>query len=142
MYKNSEYKLRNELGSFIKNYSNLNYGKDWSYCIGLSNKYNVTNNRWRKNVGFLIKNIIKKDNKIDGFVFNEYDINYSNIHHHIILKSDMEEEELKNVIIKNWKNKGLSEIVKYDNNKDYCYYITKHYNKLRENEFDLLLSLI
>ncbi len=142
MYKSSDYKLRNELGSYVKNYSNINYGKDWNYCIGLSNKYNVTNNRWRKNVSYLFKNILKLDNKIDGFIFNEYDVNYYNIHHHIILKSDLKEEELIKIINKNWKNKGLSEIVKYDGEKDYCYYITKHYNKFKENDFELIINLI
>ena len=142
MYRSSDYKLRNDLGSYIKNYSNIKYDKDWSYCIGLSNKYNVTNYRWRKNVSYLFKNIMKKDNKIDGFIFNEYDINYSNIHHHIILQSELKEDELKKLININWKNKGLNEVVKYDGKKDYCYYISKHYNKMKENEFELVLNII
>lgn len=142
MYKSSNYNLRNELGSFIKNYSINNYGEDWNYCINLSNKYNVRNNRWRKNVSCLFKNISKLDNKIDGFVLNEYDINYYNIHHHIILKSDLDEEEINKIIKINWKSKGLSEISKYNNEKDYCYYITKHYNKFKENEFEMVKNLI
>jgi hypothetical protein len=142
MYKSSDYKLRNEIGNFVKDYSINNYGKDWSYCIGLSNKYNVKNNRWRKNISCLFKNILKLDNSIDGLIFNEYDINYYNIHHHIILKSDLEEEEINKIIKNNWKNKGLSDIKIYDNNKNYCYYITKHYNKFKENEFELLKNLI
>jgi hypothetical protein len=142
MYNNDNYQLRNELGNYVKNYSINNYGKDWSYCIGLSNKYDVRNNKWRNNISYLFKNIKKIDENIDGFIFNEYDVNYSNIHHHIILKSDLKEEDINKVIKKNWKNRGLSEIEKYDEKKDYCYYISKHYNKMKENEFELILNLI
>ncbi len=71
-----------------------------------------------------------------------YDVNYYNINHHILLKSDLKEEDINKVIKKIWKNSGLSEIEKYDEKKDYCYYISKHYNKMKENEFELILDLI
>lgn len=142
IYNNCNRNYRNSLGDFIKNYSINNYGREWNYCVNLSNKYNVKNNKWRNNIKGLLKYISNYDKNLDGFIFNEYDINYTNIHHHIILKSDIKNLDINKYITNYWKKYGMSEIKKYDKNLNYCHYITKHTNKLDENEFEMIKTFI
>jgi hypothetical protein len=133
---------RKVLGDWIKNYSINNYGSEWNYCLGLSYRYNVKNLKWRNNVKGLIKNLYIKDNNLNGFIFNEYDLNFQNIHHHLIIKSDLIKDEITKIVNKNWNKKGLFDLMIYDKDLFYCNYITKHYNKYEENEFNLILDLI
>jgi len=134
--------MRSSLGSFISDYSKNKYNKDWDYCLGLSYRYNVKNLKWRNNIKGLFKNLYNEDNKIDGFIINEYDSNFSNIHHHLIIKSDLKERDFSKIISKSWDKIGLSDLKVYDGKLDYCNYIVKHYGKGEENEIDMLVSLI
>jgi hypothetical protein len=134
--------MRSSLGSFISDYSKNKYNKDWDYCLGLSYRYNVKNLKWRNNIKGLFKNLYNEDNKIDGFIINEYDSNFSNIHHHLIIKSDLKERDFSKIISKSWDKIGLSDLKVYDSKLDYCNYIVKHYGKGEENEIDMLVSLI
>lgn len=135
-------KMRCSLGNWIRDYSNNNYGKDWNYCLTLSYRYNVKNMKWRNNVKGLFRNLQIKDNNIDGFISNEYDSNFRNIHHHLIIKSDLIEKDFSKIIRKNWDKNGLSDLKVYYRELDYCNYIVKHYNKLDENEFDFIKDLL
>ena len=134
--------MRSSLGSFIRDYSKNRYNKDWDYCLGLSYRYNVKNLKWRNNVKGLFKNLYSKDNKIDGFIINEYDSNFSNIHHHLIIKSDLIEKDFSKIISKSWDKIGLSDLKLYNSELDYCHYIVKHYSKGEENEFNMIVNLM
>ena len=102
----------------------------------------MKNLKWRNNIKRLFKNLYNEDNKIDGFIINEYDSNFSNIHHHLIIKSDLKERDFSKIISKSWDKIGLSDLKVYDSKLDYCNYIVKHYGKGEENEIDMLVSLI
>ena len=134
--------MRSSLGSFISDYSKNKYNKDWDYCLGLSYRYNVKNLKWRNNIKGLFKNLYNEDNKIDGFIINEYDSNFSNIHHHLIIKSDLIEKDFSKIISKSWDKIGLSDLKLYNSELDYCNYIVKHYNKGEENEFNMIVNLM
>lgn len=142
LYNNSDNsrRLRDDLGNWVKNYSLDKYGKDWNYCLGLSYRYDMKNKNWRNNVKGLFNNLYDNDKNIDGFIINEFDNNFSNIHHHLIIKSDLVEKDFIKIIKRNWDKKGLSDLKIYNKNLDYCNYIFKHYNKLDENEFDMILD--
>ena len=134
--------MRSSLGSFISDYSKNKYNKDWDYCLGLSYRYNVKNLKWRNNIKGLFKNLYNEDNKIDGFIINEYDSNFSNIHHHLIIKSDLIDKDFSKIISKSWDKIGLSDLKLYNSELDYCNYIVKHYNKGEENEFNMIVNLM
>jgi len=143
-YNNYENKKleRKVLGNWIRDYSKNNYGKEWDYCLGLSYRFNAKNMRWRNSIKGLIRNLYLEDNNLNGFIVNEYDSNFQNIHHHLIIKSDLLESKMQVIVNKNWNNKGLSDLKIYNKEMFYCNYISKHYNKNEENEFDLILNLI
>jgi hypothetical protein len=136
------YKMRSKLGEWIKDYSLKKYNKDWDYCLGLSYKFDVSNNKWRNSVKKLINKIHIKDKGLDGFVFNEYGLCLTKIHHHLIIKSDIKLSDFSRIINKEWGKLGIIDIVEYDRGLDYCNYITKHYNKLEGNEFDVISNFI
>ena len=135
-------KLRSDLGSWIREYSLNKNGKDWDYCLGLSYRYNVKNMKWRYKIKGLFKDLYQKDKNIDGFIFNEYDSNFYNIHHHLIIKSDLKENEFSKILKRKWDDVGLSDFKKYNNKLDYCNYIVKHYTKSEENEFDMIINFL
>ncbi len=83
-------------------------------------------------------NLKKKDKDIKGFVFNELDISLSKLHHHLIIKSNLEINNFKRIVLNNWSKRGLVDVMEYDGKRDYCYYISKHYNKTNKNVFDVL----
>jgi hypothetical protein len=130
--------VRSELGDWVKGYSLENYKEDWSYCLGLSYKYYVNDKSWRKNIKSVYIDLKKKDKDIKGFIFNELDISLSKLHHHLIIKSNLEINNFKRIVLNNWSKRGLVDVMEYDGKRDYCYYISKHYNKTNKNVFDML----
>nr|WP_314865663.1 hypothetical protein [uncultured Flavobacterium sp.] len=134
--------MRSELGEWVKDYSLKKYNSDWSYCVGLSYKFSVSSNIWRKNIKRLVNKIHQKDLGIDGFIFNEYGVCLSKIHHHLIIKSEIKLKDFSKMINKEWGKFGIVDIMEYDRSLNYCNYITKHYNKLEGNEFDFVSNFI
>ena len=128
---------REYLGRWIKNYSMDNYGKDWNYCLGLSyRKYVVSDRMCNKNINELYLKLSNIDIDIDGFCVNEFEKNGIGIHHHLIIKSDLELKDFKNSIEKLWNNKGISHIMEYDGSKDYVFYMVKHVGKTNRNTWN------
>jgi hypothetical protein len=127
------------VGKWIKNYSIENYGKDWNYCLGLSYKNYVVSERIcdmnMKELYFKLQGI---DTSIDGFYVNEFEKNGIGVHHHLIIKSDMDLNGIKKNIEKIWGGKGISHIMEYDGSKNYILYMVKHLGKTNRNKWNNL----
>lgn len=133
-------RVREGLGKWFKDYSKENFNEDWKYCLGLSYKYYMKNTGWRKNLKSLYKDLSMKDSNINGFVVNELDTSMTKLHHHLIIKSDLGIIDFKKIVETNWSKRGLIDLMEYDSSKDYCFYISKHYNKTDSNIFEMLDS--
>lgn len=140
-YNNTERERieREYVGKWIKNYSIENYGKDWDYCLGLSYKnYVVSERMCEKNMNDLYFKLKGIDKNIDGFYVNEFEKNGIGVHHHLIIKCDMDLNGLKKNIEKIWGGKGISHIMEYDGLNNYVFYMVKHLGKTKRNTWNNL----
>ena len=140
-YNNTEREVihREYIGKWIKNYSLENYSKDWNYCLGLSYKnYVISERTCDKNMNELYLKLSDIDINIDGFYVNEFEKNGIGVHHHLIIKSDLDFNGFKRSIERVWNNKGICHIMEYKGSKDYIFYMVKHIGKTSRNTWNNL----
>ena len=142
MYTNSDkdIKRRNGMGKWMKDYSLNEKGRDWDYCVGLSYRRRVTKTyNARKYWIKLIKELLKLDNSIYGFIVDETDEMGIGIHHHLILGSELDTYTFSKTISKNWDRIGINWVKRYerDYNWDYIDYMCKHIGKSSKNVLDI-----
>ena len=131
-----------DIGKFIDDYSINNNGKDYSMIIDLSYKYKVKyDSVCRKWIGRLKKFLNKKDVFVSGIFVNEYDVNFSSLHNHILMYSDKDYYLVEGYVFNFWKNIGSCNIEKYNSNENYSYYISKHLNKNVNNSWDFIENI-
>lgn len=141
---NNEIENRNRLmGVWMRDWCKEMYNRDWDFCISLTYKFPIIKSSLgRRNITEYVNQLNKIDNQIDGFVVDELDKNLISIHHHLVLKSDINERELQKITNKVWKNRGINEVKRYDINSEvsYCEYITKHIGKTKRNVWDIITN--
>ena len=131
---------REKTGEWVRDYSKNNLGGDWDYCVGLSYRFPLQ----RSEVGFanlrkLYKTLKKHDENIEGFVATEMENGLKSLHHHLIVKSKMNDEIFKRSISSIWDRKGISWVDRYDRKKGkYTEYMCKHLGKTEHNTLDIL----
>ena len=131
-----------DIGKFINDYSINNNGKDYSMIIDLSYKYKVKyDSVCRKWIGRLKKFLNKKDVFVSEIFVNEYDVNFSSLHNHLLLYCDTEYYVCESLIFNFWKNIGSMKIEKYNSGLGYSSYISKHLNKTDNNNWEMLSLL-
>ena len=131
-----------DIGKFIKNYSINNNGSDYNLIVDLSYKYKVKyDNVCRKWIGRLKRFLNKKDVFVSGIFVNEYDVNFSSLHNHILMYSDKDYYLVEGYVFNFWKNIGSCNIEKYNSNENYSYYISKHLNKNVNNSWDFIENI-
>ena len=132
------YRLKNEYGDFIKNYSILNNNEDYKLKITLTYKYKVNEMNVRKWMNLLSRYLIKNNIKINGFYVNEYDNSFYNLHNHLLIWCDVGWSECKSKIFNYWKKLGSVEIEKYNNKEHYGNYIMKYVDNSNNNVWDFI----
>jgi len=140
IYTNTEkdIKRRNGMGSWMKNYSLTENGKDWDYCVGLSyRRREMKTSNGRKNIGRLFNNLYELDDSVNGFVVDELDDIGIGIHHHLIVSSSLSEDIFKKTVQNSWDRKGMNWVDNYDSSRDYVGYMCKHIGKTNRNVFDV-----
>ena len=141
MYKRTEQSdnRREETGKWVKEYAKENLGGDWDYCVSLSYRYPTLNPvASERNMRDLYKKMKKVDDDFEGFVSNEFGNKLNSLHHHLIVKSKLNEDMFKRNISNMWK-RGESWTDKYDRNKgDYPSYMCKHLGKTESNTLTIL----
>ena len=135
-------RYRKELGKWFNKYSIENFGCDWDYIVGLGYKLNIKSasyyRRKLKNLYEVLKNL---DSTIEGIFVNEWDSSFDRLHHHLLIKSNLKEYDFKYMLMKYWKNLGMTDVKKYNPNMKFSSYMTKHINKTSNNSWDFLSNL-
>ena len=142
IYTNTDKEInhRNGMGEWMKNYSLVEKGKDWDFCVGLSYRSKMLKTQNGKKCWMdLYKQLYKLDNSVYGFVVDETDEMGIGIHHHLIIGSKLDDELFSNTVKSNWNKRGLSDVRRYvRNNKwDMVNYMCKHIGKTDKNVFDV-----
>ena len=135
-------KYRWDLGDWFRDYSVNNHNRDWDYMVGLS--YNLpmkSDSVSRRKLKLLYNNLRHYDNTVDGIFVNEFDRSFNKIHHHLIVSSSLSEKDFRYRVMKYWKNIGIVEVQSYNKELEYIYYMTKHINKTKFNNWDILSNL-
>ena len=76
IYTNTDKEInhRNGMGEWMKNYSLVEKGKDWDFCVGLSYRSKMLKTQNAKKCWMdLYKQLYKLDNSVYGFVVDETD---------------------------------------------------------------------
>jgi hypothetical protein len=131
-------KLKNEYGEFIKKYSIINNNEDYKLKITLTYKYKTNEKNIRKWISYLSNYLLKNNIKINGFIINEYDSSFNNLHNHLLIWSNVSWSECKSKIFNYWKKLGSVEIEKYNSKDDYGSYIMKYIGNTNNNDWDFI----
>ena len=142
IYTNTEKDInrRNGIGSWMKNYSLTENGKDWDYCVGLSYRSKMLKTHTAKQCRINLYNELHKlDNSVYGFVVDETDEMGIGIHHHLIVGSELDFNTFSKTVSKSWDKRGINWVERYvRNNKwDIVDYMCKHIGKTENNVFDI-----
>tara|TARA_R110001599_G_scaffold240684_1_gene440300 strand:+ start:4536 stop:4973 length:438 start_codon:yes stop_codon:yes gene_type:complete len=144
IYKNvlKDDKYRWDLGEFFKDYSVNNLNKEWDYIVGLSYKLPIKSESVsRKKLKQLYNNLKHYDCNFDGIYVSEFDSSFNRLHHHLIVSSSLSEDDFKHRVVRYWKNIGIVDVGEYDKEMEYVFYMTKHINKTKFNNWDILSNL-
>lgn len=134
--------MKLELSNWMKDYSKINYNEDWKLCVDLTYKWNVkTDKVCRKWIGNLKNYLSKNDIIIDGFMVNEYDVNFSNLHNHLLVWSSDSWSNTQSKIFNYWKRIGSINIRQYDNTLNYTEYMTKYLGREKYNNWELISNI-
>jgi len=130
-----------QIGLWIKDWCKEEFQRDWDYCVTLNYKFPKINEvMCRNNLNKYVKKLRESDNDVEGFIVNELDTNLISIHHHLVVKSDLNERQLQQLTNRVWNNIGGNFIDKYDSNREvnWCVYMTKHLEKTKRNSWDII----
>lgn len=131
----------NELVDWISNYSINQYNENYKLCVDLTYKYAYKNEYGCRRKLKELKGYFNNNGyEIDGVYVSEFDKNW-NLHNHILMWFNCDEDMGKSLINNNWKSIGCSMIRKYEMNLGYEIYITKHLNKTINNNWDFMINL-
>ena len=134
--------INSEIGKFFKEYNLNNYGIDYNMKVDLTYKYPIRKESMcRSWIGKLKNFLNKKDVFVSGIFVNEYDVNFSSLHNHILMYSDKDYYLVEGYVFNFWKNIGSCNIEKYNSNENYSYYISKHLNKNVNNSWDFIENM-
>ena len=130
-----------QIGLWIKDWCKEEFNRDWDYCLTLNYKFpKLKEVVCRNNLNKYIKKLRESDSKVEGFIVNELDTNLISLHHHLVVKSDLNERQLQQLTNRVWNNIGMNFIDKYDVNRElnWCVYMTKHLEKTKRNSWDII----
>ena len=95
----------------------------------------------RKKLKQLYNNLKHYDCNFDGIYVSEFDSSFNRLHHHLIVSSSLSEDDFKHRVVRYWKNIGIVDVGEYDKEMEYVFYMTKHINKTKFNNWDILSNL-
>lgn len=134
-------KKNQQIGLWMKDWCKEMYNEDWNYCVTLNYKFPIIKEVIsRNNLREYVRKLNEYDSEVEGFIVNELDKNLISIHHHLIMKCDMNMGMLQKVTNKVWNNKGINFIDKYDSDRElnWCVYMTKHLEKTNRNNWYII----
>lgn len=146
IYTNTDkdYNYRSGMGKWMKDYSLKEKGRDWDFCVGLSYRSNINQTLTAKKYWMkLYEEIYKVDNSVYGFVVDELDKFGKNIHHHLIVGSELDIVSFSEIVSNNWDKRGVNWVDRYlrSSKWDMIDYMCKHINKTDRNVMDVFNSL-
>ena len=134
--------IRENMKSFVRNYSLQTYNEDYNVKCDLSYKNYISVNGNREILKRL-KNYLKSENIFcDGIFVTEFGSDMRNLQNHILMYCKNEKfYRIKSKIFVFWRKYGYSNIDQYNSSKNYSEYVCKYMNITNNRNWDFISSL-
>ena len=140
---NREYsKVVNDCGNFFKDYSKTQYGDDWKMCMSWNLGWKMKDSsKWKKimeRLKYYVLGLGIGVSVFDSVYVTEYNSDLNNLHLHSMIYVDGNKKLVKDKLWKYCSNKGSVDIVMYEEDLGFDFYMSKYLYVKGDNNWGIL----